>query len=160
LVTAKSSTPDAVARQFYRWNIERTSNGLGTPSIEQIKPIADLLDPSLLKAFHQAKVVESCVIKLTLANNKPDLFEGHLFVNNYDGIDNINSLKVSATKNSATVTASLSLQSSSWTDRLKLNRKSGRWQIVDIEFESKIGKKLTNILAGYVQKYQLTCKPE
>jgi hypothetical protein len=158
LVAAKQPTPVTVARQFYRWNIEYNNDDLGLPSEKQLEPIAGLLDPTLSRALHQTKTVESCVIKATPAGNKPDLFEGRLFVNNYDGIDRINSLKVSARNNTATITASLSLQSSAWVDRLKLHKKSGQWLIVDIEFESKIGKKLTNILSSYVQKYRSTCK--
>jgi hypothetical protein len=158
LVAAKQPTPVTVARQFYRWNIKYNNDDLGLPSEKQLEPISGLLDPTLSRALRQTKAVESCVIKSTPAGNKPDLFEGHLLVNNYDGVDRINSLKVSARNNTATIAASLSLHSSAWVDRLKLHKKSGQWLIVDIEFESKIGKKLTNILSSYMQKYRSTCK--
>jgi hypothetical protein len=68
---AKSPTPIIVARQFYRWNIEQRRDTYGLPSDKQIKAIQGLLDSTLSKAVRQAKTVETCLIKLTPAGDKP-----------------------------------------------------------------------------------------
>ncbi len=154
-LTAQQPTPIAIARQFYSWNINSASSSL--PSEREISPIKNLLDPNLLTSLNQAKAVESCLSKLAARlGDKPNIFKGDIFADNYEGISKVNNLKISRKNNIAIVTVSLTYRSHSWIDRLIIHQKSGRWFIVDIKYKS--GKSLVKNLTSYVEQYRSTCQ--
>jgi hypothetical protein len=154
-VIAQPTTPIDIARQFYRWNIKLTST---LPSDRELAPIESLLDPSLLKSLRQARAVEICLTKLaTRSRTKPDIFEGNLFVDNYEGVSKIGNIKVSTANNIATVTASLSYYHyTAWKTKSILRKQSDRWLIADVKYRS--GGSLVKNLTGYIDLYRSTCK--
>jgi hypothetical protein len=161
----------ATAQKFYQWNIE--SAVVGIPTGQQLLPIQNLLDPKLVKYLEQAKSIETCLIQSAPKDIKPAIFEGSVFVDNYEGVSKVKALSLSGQGDTATVTATLE-----YTDRkqtstsisvseLVLKKKADRWLIEDIrlsrqrqitEYTPSIPKTLTNILAGYIRQYQDACK--
>jgi hypothetical protein len=156
-------------RKFYQWNIDNAIAGL--PSAQQISPVRDLLDSHLFTSLQQAKSIEACLIKAAPKDIKPAIFESNMFGSNYEGISKINNLSLSGQGNTAAITATLEytdpnqLSTNIWVDKLVLNKKADRWLIEDIKFSQRteqngflVSKTLTDILAGYIDKYQDACK--
>jgi hypothetical protein len=161
----------ATAQKFYQWNIE--SAVVRLPTGQQLLPIQNLLDPKLVKSLDQAKLIETCLIQSAPKDIKPAIFEGSVFVDNYEGVSKVKALSLSGQGDTATVTATLEYTDQKQTSasisvsQLVLKKKDNRWLIEDVRFSRQrqiaeytpsISKTLTNILAGYIRQYQDTCK--
>jgi hypothetical protein len=78
-----SETPEAAAEAFYRWVIVAEPGGL--PSAAQRKELARLLTPDFVKLLAATSEAERRCVAGLPPDMKGDIWEGNLFVSNYEG---------------------------------------------------------------------------
>lgn len=78
-----ASTPEAAAEAFYRWVL--THNVVGLPSPTQRRQLQRLVTPHFLYVLKEAEKAQERCIANTAESMKPDIWEGSLFVTNYEG---------------------------------------------------------------------------
>jgi hypothetical protein len=71
------------SRGFYRWVI--SYQGAGLPSPEQRKQLTRMLTADFVQLLAAASETESRCVAGLPRNMKGDIWEGNLFVNNYEG---------------------------------------------------------------------------
>jgi hypothetical protein len=82
-----SNSPEAAAEEFYRWVL--THHVVGLPSPAQRQQLRHVLTPDFLHVLEEAeKAQERCTASVP-AGMKPDIWEGSLFVTNYEGANEV-----------------------------------------------------------------------
>lgn len=82
-----SDTPEAAAEAFYRWVL--TNKVVGLPSPTQRQQLRHLLTPDFLRVLDEAEKAQDRCIAITQEDMKPNIWEGSLFVTNYEGASEV-----------------------------------------------------------------------
>lgn len=82
-----SDTPEAAAEAFYRWVL--THDVVGLPSPAQRQQLRRLLTPDFLHVLEEAEKAQDRCTANVPAGMKPDIWEGSLFVTNYEGANEV-----------------------------------------------------------------------
>lgn len=153
LASATDLSPREVAASFYSWVIKRAGGGL--PSNSALKAGRPMMSSELFHLLLKAKAVEKRCVARTPSDMKPPIFEGSLFVDNYEGTTRVISMDLLPTDSGILVSSRLEfkdprwdVEAINWPDQLTLVQENGKWVVGDIKGpESK--KSLIVILTDY-----------
>jgi hypothetical protein len=133
---ASSSHPRDIAESFYTWLIKYDGGGL--PSQTALKAIEPNISRELLTLLRKATAVEKRCVASTPRNLKPMIFEGSLFVDNYEGTTKVKSMELEQIGLGILVTSHLEFKDPrwevdaiDWTDQLLLIQESEKWVVGD-----------------------------
>ena len=156
-VHAAVSSPKDVANDFYQWTIKYGAGGL--PSEEKLKSGHGLFSKELEDLLHASLIAEKRCVKNAPPDIKPPLFEGSIFVSNYEGLSKVVALEARHSGKDVVIAAKLAYINPGsqcsrpyrWTDNLILSLENGNWVVKDI---AAPGKKpwLLHELKNYVSK--------
>jgi len=156
-VNAATSSPKDFANDFYQWTIKYDAGGL--PSEENLKSAHGLFSKELEDLLRASLIAEKRCVKNAPPDIKPPLFEGSIFVRNYEGLSKVIALEERHSGKDVTIVAKLAYvnpksrfsQPYQWTDNLILSLENGRWVVKDI---AEPGKKpwLLHDLKRYISK--------
>lgn len=154
LATASDLPPKEVATSFYSWVIKRAGGGL--PSNSALKAGEPVMSSELVRLLRKAKAVEKRCVATTPSDMKPPIFEGSLFVDNYEGATRVISMDLHPTDTSILVSSRLEfkdprwdVEAINWSDQLTLVRENGKWVVGNIKGPGS-NKSLIVILTGYI----------
>lgn len=82
-----SDTPEVAAEAFYRWVL--TNKVVGLPSPVQRQQLRHLLTPDFLHVLDEAEKAQDRCIASVPEDMKPNIWEGSLFVTNYEGASEV-----------------------------------------------------------------------
>jgi len=149
---AATLPPTAVANNFYAWTM---TVGGGIPSAKQLQQTSGFFSVRLIDLLRTSLAAEERCVKATPPDLKPPIFEGSLFVDHYEGLTKVLSLKKARQHGKVIITARLAYVEPRspknvyrWTDRLFLIMENGNWVIDDIATKSS----LSAILKKYTSK--------
>jgi hypothetical protein len=80
---AATTQPEITTQAFYGWVLSHPATSL--PSPEERKQLAAFMDPAFIDLLRQTSAAEQHCIAMTPIGNKGNIFEGNLFVGNYEG---------------------------------------------------------------------------
>jgi hypothetical protein len=84
-VFAASATPDGAAEAFYRWVLSKKYGGAGLPSPQQRKQLRQFVTEAFVRDLAAAAKAEQQCVAVTPQDMKPPIWEGSIFVGNYEG---------------------------------------------------------------------------
>ena len=133
--SAIAHTPIDTAQSFYKWLIEH--DGGGIPSEKRMKHGETLLSGELKRLLRAAAATERRCIATTPNDLKPLIFEGSGFVENYEGLSHIDSLRFVRQNGRNLIFSRLSYLSAGapksethhWNDQLELVWENGKWVV-------------------------------
>lgn len=150
---ASDLRPKNVAKSFYLWVIKNDKGGL--PSSSALKAGEPFISTEILRLLRKAKIVERRCVANTPPDLKPLIFEGSLFVDNYEGTTRIISIDWQETDAGIVVSSHLeykdprgNAEAVAWPDQLMLIREKGKWVVGDIK-----GPKRSKSLAAMLEEY-------
>lgn len=82
-VSAASDTPEAAAEAFYRWVLSQKYGGL--PSPQQRNQLTRFLTEDFVRYLAATSKAERQCVAVTPPDMKPPIWEGNIFVGNYEG---------------------------------------------------------------------------
>lgn len=161
-VSAASDTPETAAEAFYRWVLSQKFDGGGLPSPQQRKSLARLLTQNLVHDLAVASEAERQCVGITPQDMKPPIWEGNIFVGNYEGATEVAYGEPHVDGPEATIGVDLVSVMTSfprgdrrrsvfWRDRVKLRKEKRGWLVADL-IRNESGS-LTEELRKYVSKY-------
>ena len=137
------------------------------PSAEQRSALSAVLSPQLVGLLKEAADTEARCIKLAQAGEKPNVFEGDLFVGRYEGAIEASYGKAS-TKGSRSI-AEIDLvyvdsrfpkahkfRTAVWKNRVELRKQGDRWLIQNIGFDNN--GSLVSVLRDYLVEGTRSCR--
>jgi hypothetical protein len=149
---AAQLSPTQVANSFYAWV---SAGGGGVPTEKELKPATVFLSGRFSALLRKSLVAEERCVKATPPDLKPPIFEGNLFVDNYEGLTKVISMSVRRQHGQAIVTARLAYADSAWparvyrwTDQLTLVTEGGKWVVDDVG-----GRRRRPPLSAILKKY-------
>lgn len=155
LANASDSSPTAVAQAFYTWVIKHDGGGL--PSKSALKMGEPFISNELLHLLRKAKVIEKRCVATTPKDLKPPIFEGSLFVDNYEGATRVISMDSQVTDAGILISSQLefkdprwNIEAVNWTDQLTLIRERRKWVVSDIKGPAS-SKSLIAHLKDYIR---------
>ena len=136
---------EIAARATYAWVIRHA--GLGLPDAGKQAELATLLTPELLDLISQGRATEERCAKFTPEGDKPPLYEADVFVDTYEGAQEVALVKSTIDADRASFDARLFTVSANfpvahrfrvvtWQDTLKLRNTSEGWRVDDVAFDS------------------------
>jgi hypothetical protein len=138
--------PTAVAHNFYAWAM---TVGGGIPSSQELLRARGLLSARFSELLRASLGAEERCVKATPPDLKPPIFEGNLFVDNYEGLTKVLSLTQKRQHGKTIVSAHLAYAEPGspahvykWTDRLTLVMENGKWVIDDSGAKSSLSATL------------------
>jgi len=162
---AASETPEAAAEAFYRWVISYRSGGL--PSAVQRQQLARILTPELVKLLAAASETERrCVARLP-PDMKGNVWEGNLFVSNYEGATEVWYGESRAVGRDVIIDANLldvddklpkgdRYRTYIWQDSVRLRKTKQGWLVADVQRGEAAGtprtETLTKMLVNYIKE--------
>lgn len=155
LASAADASAGHAANAFYSWVIKHGRSGL--PSNAALKAGEPFISDELVHLLRNAKIVERRCVATTPPDMKPPIFEGSLFVDNYEGTTRIISIDWQETGAGILVSSRLeykdprwNVDAVSWPDQLILVREKGKWVVGDIKGPER-SKSLTATLKEYLR---------
>lgn len=150
------SAPNRVAAEFYKWAIEHDGGGL--PNESDLKSLKKILSADLVYLLHASLAAEERCAVLAPRDIKPRMFEGSIFVGNYESLTKVVSLSEKKVGERIIINARLRYSHPKnataiydWLDSMTLIRENNNWVVSNIEYaESK--RTLVEILKKYISK--------
>lgn len=138
---AAATTPELTVQRFYRWLLARS--GVALPTVQERAELARFLTAEFIELLAQTSAAEARFIAATPAGDKPPLFEGSLFVGNYEGASEVAYGAVHRAGRTATVDVDLMYieprwpkghkwRAVAWRDRIKLYADREKWAVGDV----------------------------
>ena len=148
---------ETTARALYAWAIAHPGSGL--PDAARQTELAALLTPDLLAQVTQARSSEERCATFTPEGEKPPLYEADLFVDTYEGAQEVALVKSTLADDTASIDARLfsvmdhfpvahRFRVVTWQDTLTLRLADAAWRVDDIAFAS--GDTLRERITSYV----------
>lgn len=158
VATEAEHPAEIVARATYAWAIKHAGTGL--PDAGKQAELAALLTPELLELVSQGRASEERCAAFTPEDEKPPLYEADLFVDTYEGAQEVALVKSTIDANSASFDARLftvmdnfpvahRFRVVTWQDTLKLRLVDAGWRVDDIAFAS--GDTLRQRVGGFIE---------
>ena len=157
----KEKSPTQIVTEFYQWSVVHDDGG-GLPEEKNLKHLQSFLSSDLMYLIHASIAAQERCIAITLAGDKPNVFEGSLFAGSYENFTKVISITEKKTEKK-TAKASIiyaklmyenprnSAEKVTWTDKVTLIRENEKWLINN--FENKQAKSnLKLILKKYISK--------
>jgi hypothetical protein len=153
---AATTQPEITTQAFYGWVLSHPATSL--PSPEERKQLAAFMDPAFIDLLRQTSAAEQHCIAMTPIGNKGNIFEGNLFVGNYEGATEVAYGATRRKGKIAYVNVDLMYTdgrfpkghkygSFAWRDRLELRFDGRRWRVSDIIMRT------TQSLSAELKKY-------
>lgn len=163
-VQASNPTPESTLHAFYSWVLNNQTSSL--PSSKQRTNLAMVLSPALLKLLEEASDTEALCLKVVHEGEKPNIFEGDLFVGNYEGATEVTYGKITRDGDAILVEANLvyvdtrfpkahQYRTVAWKDVVELREIGASWLVQDVRFDRNAS--LTSILQKYVTEGAGSC---
>jgi hypothetical protein len=132
------------AQDFYAWVLAHPD--LGLPRGKNLHALEPMLTRALAGLLRRAIAAEDGYAKAAPKDEKPDMFEGDMFVDNYEGATEVSLAKPESTPAGARVEAKFfyvdprfpkahPFRTVAWTDHAVLVHRSGHWLVDDIEYD-------------------------
>lgn len=163
---APGATPEDTAQRFYTWVLGHASAGL--PTVKERGQLAEVLAPSLVQLLKDASETEARCIRVAPKGDKPDVIEGDLFVDVYEGASEVAYGEVrKADDDHATLPVQLALvdrrqprahphRAVIWSDTVVLQRENARWWVRDVQFKDQ--RSLVGSLTEYIESGAKNCR--
>lgn len=156
--------PETTMHAFYAWVLDHPS--LGVPNAEDRAQLAPLLSTQLVKLLEQAAETDARCLKTVQEGDKPDVYEGDLFVGIYEGATDVAFHKV--IKKGSVATADIDLiyidarfpkadanRASVWKNTLELRKVGERWVVQNVSFGPKAT--LVSVLREHIAEGARSC---
>lgn len=148
---------EVAARATYAWVIAHAGQGL--PDAARQAELRALLTPGLLDRVSEGRATEERCAKFTPEGEKPPLYEADVFVDLYEGAQEVALVKSTIDAQSAEFDARLFRVSDNfpvahrfrlvtWQDTLKLRNTEDGWRVDDIAFDG--GDTLRQRVGGFI----------
>lgn len=148
---------EVAARATYAWVIAHA--GLGLPDTGKQAELTALLTPELLDLISEGHATEQRCATFTPEGDKPPLYEADVFVDNYEGAQEVALVKSTIDADRAAFDARLFSVSANfpiahrfrvvtWQDTLKLRNTADGWRVDDIAFDG--GDTLRQRVTGFI----------
>jgi hypothetical protein len=168
-VSAASDTPEAAAEAFYRWVLAQKYGGGGLPSPQQRKQLARLLTENFVQDLAATSKAERQCVDITPQDMKPPIWEGNIFVGNYEGATEVAYGEPHVDGREAMIGVDLvsvmtnftqgdRRRSVFWRDRVKLRKEKRGWLVADV-IRNESGS-LTEELRKYVNEEGRECREQ
>lgn len=165
--SAANDTPEAAAEAFYRWVLSQKYGGGGLPSPQQRKQLTWLLTADLVQDLVATSEAERQCTDVTPQDMKPPVWEGSIFVGNYEGATEVAYGEPHVDGREAMIGVDLvsvygyfprgdRRRSIFWHDRVKLQKGKRGWLVADV-IRNESGS-LTKELHKYVNEEGRECR--
>jgi hypothetical protein len=166
-VAGASETPEAAAEAFYRWVLTQKYGGGGLPSPQQRKQLRRLLTEDLIRDLAATYEAEGQCVDVTPRDMKPPIWEGNIFVGNYEGATEAAYGEPHIDGREANIGVDLvsvmehfprgdRQRSVFWHDTVKLRKEKRGWLVADV-IRNESGS-LTEELRKYVNEEGQACR--
>lgn len=144
-VAAEKEHPaEIAARATYAWVIGHA--GIGLPDADTRIGLETLLTPELLALLASGRDTEQRCAKFTPEGDKPPLYEADVFVDTYEGAQEVALVQSTIDADTASIVARLftvdenfppahRFRVITWQDTLQLRRSDAGWRVDDIAFQ-------------------------
>ncbi|MFZ6749019.1 hypothetical protein [Undibacterium sp. Ren11W] len=150
------SAPTRVAAEFYEWVIGHDGGGL--PKESDLKSLKKILSTDLVYLLHASLAAEERCAALAPRDIKPLMFEGSIFVGNYESLTKVISLDEKKVDEKFIINARLRNSNPKdatdiidWLDSVTLIRENDKYVISNIEYANS-KRTLVKILKKYISK--------
>jgi hypothetical protein len=161
---AADAPPETTMHAFYAWVLDHPS--LGVPNAEDRAQLAPLLSMQLVKLLEQAAETDARCLQTVLDGDKPNVYEGDLFVGIYEGATDAAFHHVIKKGSVATVDIDLiyidprfpkadANRASVWRNTLELRKVGERWVVQNVKFGSKTS--LLSVLRDHIAEGARSC---
>jgi hypothetical protein len=155
---------ESTTQAFYGWVLSHRASSLPSPA--ERKQLAAFMDPAFIDLLRETSAAEQRCIAVTPIGNKGDIFEGSLFVGNFEGATEVAYGATRRKGRNAYVDVALmyteqrfpkghKYRSVAWHDRLKLSFDGHRWWVSDV-IRGKT-KSLSDELKKYIVEDSMHC---
>jgi hypothetical protein len=157
-----TSTPEAAAEEFYRWVL--THDVVGLPSPTQRQQLRRLLTPDFLQVLEEAEKAEERCTANVPEGMKPDIWEGSLFVTNYEGANEVWYGSKNVERQDTTIQANLigidpsrkkgdRYRAIVWSDSVRLRKLKQGWLVADVMRGDSPNSSERESVIGMLRKY-------
>ncbi|WP_295749855.1 hypothetical protein [Undibacterium sp.] len=150
------SAPTRVAAEFYEWVIGHDGGGL--PKEIDLKSLKTVLSTDLVYLLHASLAAEERCAVQAPRDIKPLMFEGSIFVGNYESLTKVISLDEKKVDEKFIINARLRNSNPKdatdiidWLDSVTLIRENDKYVISNIEYANS-KRTLVEILKKYISK--------
>jgi len=159
--SASGLSPREIAKAFYAWVIKHDGGGL--PSDSALKAAEPIISSELRLLLRKAQMVERRCVAKAPPDMKPPIFEGSLFVDNYEGATRVISMDLHSAEAGILVASQLEfkdprwqVEAITWKDQLMLVQEKGKWVVADTNGTAK-SKSLVVTLKDYLRAFSPKC---
>ena len=164
-----TSTPEAAAEAFYRWVL--THNVVGLPSPTQRRQLEHLVTPDFLHFLEEAEKAEERCTANTADSMKPDIWEGSLFITNYEGAKEVWYGGKNVKRQDTTIQVNLldidpsrkkgdRYRAIVWSDSVRLRKLKRGWLVADVLRGDSPNSSERESVIGMLRRYiDVDCPP-
>jgi hypothetical protein len=157
-----ANNPDDVVEAFYRWVL--THHVAGLPSPAQRQQLRQLLAPDFLHVLDEAEKAQDRCIANALKDMKPNIWEGSLFVTNYEGANEVWYGSKRIERQDTIIEVNLlgidpgrkkgdRYRAIAWSDSVRLRKFKHGWLVVDVMRGDSPNSSERESLIGMLRKY-------
>jgi hypothetical protein len=157
-----SNTPEAAAEVFYQWVL--THHVAGLPSPAQRQQLRHLLTSDFLHVLEEAEKAQDRCIAKTPEGMKPDIWEGSLFVTNYEGANEVWYGDKNVGRQDTIIQVTLldidpsrkkgdRYRAIIWSDSVRLRKSKQGWLVADVMHGDSPNASERESLIGMLRKY-------
>lgn len=169
LAFAANNSPEGAAEAFYRWVLTHDVTGLPSPA--QRKQLRPLITPEFLRILSEAERAQGRCIARSEKDMKPDIWEGSLFVSNYEGANEVWYGEKSVVRQDVFIQVNLldidptrgkgdRYRTIVWGDSVKLRKVRDGWLVADVLRGDSPGVRERESVIGMLRKYiDKDCSP-
>lgn len=158
-------TPETTLHAFYGWVLDHPSYGV--PDAEERAKLAPLLSAQLVDLLAQAAETDARCVKTAQEGDKPDVYEGDLFVGIYEGATDVAFHKVTRKGDVATADIDLinidarfpkadSNRAYVWKNTIELRKTGAGWLVQNVRFDRKTS--LVSVLRDHIAQGARSCR--
>jgi hypothetical protein len=157
-----NDTPEAAAEAFYRWVL--THKVVGLPSPAQRQELRRLLTPDFLHVLQEAEKAQVRCTATVPEGMKPNIWEGSLFVTNYEGANEVWYGDKNVERQDTTIRVNLlgidpsrkkgdRYRAIVWSDSVRLRKLKQWWLVADVMRGDSPNSSGRESVIGMLHKY-------
>lgn len=157
-----ANTPEDAAEGFYRWVL--THDVAGVPSPAQRQQLRRLLTPDFLHVLEEAEKAQDRCTANVPEDMKPDIWEGSLFVTNYEGANEVWYGNKGVERQDVIIQVNLlgldpsrkkgdRYRAILWSDKVRLRKLKHAWLVADVMRGDSPNSSERESLIGMLRKY-------
>jgi hypothetical protein len=157
-----SNTPEDAAEAFYRWVL--THDVVGLPSPAQRQQLQRFLTPDFVRVLDEAEQAQERCTTNVPEGMKPDIWEGSLFVTNYEGANEVWYGGKSVGRQDTIIQVNLldidpsrkkgdRYRAIVWSDSIRLRKVKQGWRVADVMRGDSPNSSERESVIGMLRKY-------